>query len=64
MTNTLSLAKTSIRSCERCGIRYDWRRSTSTSLRMTYCGLLCEQAALGFTIEAVLRMPTPVRRAA
>lgn len=57
MTNTLSLAKSSIRSCEHCGIRYDWRRSTSTSLRMTYCGLLCEQASLGFTIESVLRMP-------
>jgi hypothetical protein len=51
-----------IRSCERCGIRYDWRRSTSASLRMTYCGLLCERGALGYTIEAFLKMDT--RRAA
>ena len=41
--------------CRRCGLRYDWRRSPSSSLKMTYCGSLCEQADLGFTIEALLR---------
>ena len=45
--------------CERCGIRYDWRKSTSRSLKMTYCGALCEQGALGFTIEAFLRLEIP-----
>lgn len=45
--------------CERCGIRYDWRKSTSSSLKMTYCGALCEQGALGFTIEALLRLDIP-----
>jgi hypothetical protein len=54
-----------IRVCSRCGIRYDWRRSPSSSLKMTYCGSLCEQADLGFTIEAILRsrrqvQPAPV----
>jgi hypothetical protein len=44
-----------MRTCERCGIRYDWRKSPSTSLKMTYCGSLCEMGALGFTIEAMLR---------
>jgi len=44
-----------IKICGHCGIRYDWRRSPSSSLRMTYCGSLCERAALGFTIEALLR---------
>lgn len=44
-----------MRSCQHCGIRYDWRRSPSSSLKMTYCGSLCERADLGFTIEAVLR---------
>lgn len=44
-----------IRVCERCGIRYDWRNSPSGSLKMTYCGSLCEHAALGFTIEAALK---------
>ena len=44
-----------IKSCRRCGLRYDWRRSPSSSLKMTYCGSLCEQADLGFTIEALLR---------
>ena len=45
-----------IKSCVRCGLRYDWRRSPSSSLKMTYCGSLCEQADLGFTIEALLRV--------
>jgi hypothetical protein len=44
-----------IKHCRRCGLRYDWRRSPSSSLKMTYCGSLCEQADLGFTIEALLR---------
>lgn len=44
-----------IRTCTRCHIRYDWRRSGSTSLKMTYCNSLCEAADLGFTIEALLR---------
>lgn len=50
---------TNIHVCERCGIRYDWRKSTSSSLKMTYCGALCEQGALGFTIEAFLRLEVP-----
>ncbi len=53
-----------IRSCARCGQRYDWRRSPSSSLKMTYCGSLCERADLGFTIDALLRVeraePVPV----
>ena len=48
--------QTNIKSCQRCGLRYDWRRSPSSSLKMTYCGSLCEQADLGFTIEALLRV--------
>ena len=44
-----------IKACVRCGLRYDWRRSASSSLKMTYCGSLCERADLGFTIEALLR---------
>ena len=44
-----------IRDCARCGLRYDWRRSPSSSLKMTYCGSLCEKADLGFTIETLLR---------
>ncbi|MCC6387334.1 MAG: hypothetical protein U0547_04860 [Dehalococcoidia bacterium] len=41
--------------CVHCGLRYDWRRSPSSSLKMTYCGSLCEKADLGFTIETILR---------
>ena len=44
-----------IRQCERCGAKYDWRRSPST-LKMTYCGSLCERGALGFTIDALLQV--------
>ena len=43
-----------IRTCQRCGSQYDWRRSPSSSLKMTYCGTLCERADLGFTIETLL----------
>lgn len=45
-----------IHECQRCGLKYDWRRSPSSSLKMTYCGSLCEQADLGFTIEALLHV--------
>jgi hypothetical protein len=44
-----------IKTCARCGSRYDWRKSQSTMLKMTYCGSLCERGDLGFTIEAILR---------
>jgi hypothetical protein len=47
--------KGNIRVCARCGVHYDWRRSTSGSLKMTYCGSICERSDLGFTIEALLR---------
>lgn len=55
-----------IKICAHCGLRYDWRRSASSSLKMTYCGSLCERAALGFTIEALLRSEraTPVEATA
>ncbi len=43
-----------MRVCEHCGLPYDWRRSPSGSLKMTYCGSLCEKADLGFTIEGLL----------
>ena len=57
MATTLSstIDQANIKSCRRCGVRYDWRRSPSSSLKMTYCGSLCERADLGFTIEALIR---------
>ncbi|MEX2079984.1 MAG: hypothetical protein WEC33_00065 [Dehalococcoidia bacterium] len=52
--------------CQRCKVLYDWRRSTSTSLKMTYCGSLCEAGDLGFTIDGLVRdwHPAPARAAA
>ena len=47
-----------MRTCTRCGCRYDWRKSTSRTLKMTYCNSLCEFAGLGFTIEGLLRVET------
>jgi hypothetical protein len=44
-----------IKNCARCGLRYDWRKSPST-LKMTYCGSLCEFGDLGFTVDALLRL--------
>lgn len=55
MGTVSSINQDNIKVCARCGIRYDWRRSPSSSLKMTYCGSLCERAGLGFTIEALLR---------
>lgn len=55
MGSMSSINQDNIKVCARCGIRYDWRRSPSSSLKMTYCGSLCERAGLGFTIEALLR---------
>lgn len=43
-----------IRTCLRCGTSYDWRRSTSAWLKMTFCTSMCESVALGFTIESLL----------
>ena len=43
-----------MRVCQHCGLPYDWRRSPSGSLKMTFCGSLCEKADMGFTIEALL----------
>lgn len=53
-----------LRTCKRCGLAYDWRRSASSSLKMTYCGSLCEMGDLGFTLEAMLQMPPNPRQQA
>lgn len=45
-----------IKVCARCGLRYDWRKSASSTLKMTYCGSLCERADLGFTIDALIHV--------
>ncbi|GMV86200.1 MAG: hypothetical protein AMXMBFR80_20550 [Dehalococcoidia bacterium] len=52
---------TNMRTCQHCGLPYDWRRSPSGSLKMTYCGSLCERAELGFTIESLLGTVEVVR---
>lgn len=54
---------TNIRVCQHCSLPYDWRRSASASLKMTYCGALCEKGDLGFTIEALLAEHQVVRSA-
>lgn len=56
MTNITEFDPRNIVTCARCGLRYDWRRSPSSSLKMTYCSSLCERGDLGFTIEALLRV--------
>ncbi|MGK2965399.1 MAG: hypothetical protein ACSLFM_07310 [Tepidiformaceae bacterium] len=50
-----------IKVCARCGLRYDWRKSPSSTLKMTYCGSLCERADLGFTVDALLQY-TPAKK--
>ncbi len=51
-----------MRICQHCRTPYDWRRSPSAYLKMTYCGSLCERADLGFTIETLLREADVIRR--
>ncbi len=53
-------AMSDMRICAHCGLQYNWRRSASSSLKMTYCGSLCERAELGFTIDYLLRDWQPV----
>jgi hypothetical protein len=53
-TSTITANLLHMKSCRRCGVRYDWRRSPSNWLKMTYCGSLCENADMGFTIETLL----------
>ncbi|GAB4328311.1 MAG: hypothetical protein Kow0010_12180 [Dehalococcoidia bacterium] len=53
-----------IRTCARCGLRYDWRTSSTSTLKMTYCGLMCERADLGFTLDALLAYEVPKREEA
>lgn len=50
-----------MRCCSRCSTKYDWRKSTSGSLKMTYCGTLCEIAGTGTTIETLLNATRPPR---
>ncbi len=69
MEHTSTINMNNIHRCRRCNIAYDWRRSTSTSLKMTYCNALCEAGDLGFTIDALMKMerrttPVPLRLAA
>lgn len=44
-----------IRICSRCSLPYDWRKSTSYTLKMTYCTTLCEYAGEGFLLERYLK---------
>lgn len=54
---------TPIHNCARCGVPYDWRKSSSWTLKMTYCSALCEQGDLGFSLETFFR-GTRIERAA
>ena len=47
-----------LQTCRHCRIPYSWLRSPA-SLKMTYCGSLCEQADLGFSLEALERYERP-----
>lgn len=51
-----------MKTCRRCQLRFDWRKSTSGSLKMTYCGTLCEIADTGTTIETLLSAARPPKR--
>ena len=44
-----------LQSCARCSLPYDWRKSGSWTLKMTYCSIFCERGDLGFTLETFFR---------
>jgi hypothetical protein len=44
-----------LRTCARCAVPYDWRKSSSWTLKMTYCSALCERGDLGFSLETFFR---------
>ncbi len=49
------MANPNLHVCEHCRSTYDWRKSASSSLKMTYCSAICERNSLGFTIEYLLK---------
>ncbi|OAI41097.1 hypothetical protein AYO38_04560 [bacterium SCGC AG-212-C10] len=57
-----AMSQSNIRTCQKCETPYDWRRSPSGFLKMTYCGSLCEKGDLGFTIETLLAPVVRVRQ--
>jgi CRISPR/Cas system-associated protein Cas10 (large subunit of type III CRISPR-Cas system) len=52
--DTATDRQANMRTCAHCGNLYDWRHSASRSMKMTYCGSLCEVAELGFTIDGLI----------
>lgn len=50
-----------LRKCEHCNSLYAFHKSTSRYLKLTYCGMLCEIASLGFSIEAAISMTRTVK---
>ena len=45
--------------CHRCGYAFDPDRSTS-SLRLTWCGIFCEIAELGYVLREFEKQPLPI----
>lgn len=43
-----------IRFCLHCARPYDWHRSSSWSLKLTFCSKTCEQARNTYSIEELL----------
>lgn len=41
--------------CQHCSTPYHWHKSSST-LKLTYCGSICERSNLGFTIAGLTNL--------
>ncbi len=54
-TSALVTRNEALSTCVRCGMPYHWRKSSSWTLKMTYCSTLCERGGLGFTLETFFR---------
>lgn len=49
----LPVTPSTMRQCLRCGVAYNFTKSSS-GLKLTYCGFMCEKSDLGSTIEDML----------
>jgi hypothetical protein len=54
-TTTLS----TMRTCQHCGIRYDFTKPNTSSLKLTWCSELCEGNDLRYSLKAFERLVLP-----
>lgn len=49
-----TLSADTLRTCNNCRSIYKWSKSSAT-LKLRFCGFLCERSVIGFTYEAFIK---------